>query len=120
VPRDLCEKLRQQRIKFSFHKEIEEVISKADVLYMTRIQEERFTNPLELKQIKNRFILTPEHLQGNIKENLQILHPLPRINEISPEIDDSKHASYFEQAENGLYIRQALLSLVLGNQPTMS
>lgn len=113
MPKEICAELRAKGIKFSFHQTIEEVIEKLDILYMTRIQEERFPNRWEYEQVKNASLLKNEHL-SNVKPNFKILHPLPRVDEIDPEIDKTSYACYFEQAKNGLYIRQALLGLVLG------
>ncbi len=90
----------------------EDTISKADILYMTRVQKERFSDLLEYERVKNTYILTNSML-GKAKENLKILHPLPRINEIAADVDDNPHAYYFEQAQNGLYARQALICDVL-------
>lgn len=113
MPKEICTMLREKGIKFSFHQTIEEVIEKVDVLYMTRIQEERFAHRWEYEQVKNAFVLKEKHLK-NLKPNFTILHPLPRVDEIEPKIDHTPHARYYEQAKNGLYIRQALISLVLG------
>lgn len=113
MPKEICEELREKGIKFSFHKTIDEVIDKLDILYMTRIQEERFSHKLEFEQIKNAFILKKEHLK-HAKQNLKILHPLPRVNEVDFAVDSTPYAYYFPQAQNGLYVRQALLALSLG------
>lgn len=101
------------RIKFSLHEKIEEIINKVDILYMTRIQKERFADQMDYEKVKDAFVLKIEML-GKVRPNLKIMHPLPRINEIEPEIDKTRHAYYFEQAQNGLYARQALLAMVLG------
>lgn len=113
MPKYICDELRERKTKFSLHKKIEEVINKVDILYMTRIQAERFADPMEYEKIKNAFVLMNSMLK-NAKPNLKIMHPLPRVNEIEISIDKTKYAYYFEQAENGLYVRQALLGLVLG------
>lgn len=113
MPKEICDELREKGIKFSFHQTIEEIISKADLLYMTRIQEERFPYQSDYQQVKNFYILKPEHLK-KVKANLKILHPLPRVNEIEMGIDQTSHAYYFEQAKNGIFVRQALLGLILG------
>lgn len=113
MPKEICNELREKGIKFSFHKTFDEIMYKLDILYMTRIQEERFSHTFEYEQIKNAFVLKKQHLK-NVKPNLKILHPLPRVNEIDTEVDHTPHAYYFKQAENGLYTRQALLGLVLG------
>lgn len=91
----------------------EDVIAKADILYMTRVQKERFTDLMEYERVKNTYILTAKML-GKAKDNMRILHPLPRINEICADVDDDPHAYYFQQAKNGLYAREALISDVLG------
>ena len=80
---------------------------------MTRIQAERFADPMDYERVKNTFVLRAGMLK-NAKPNLRILHPLPRVNEITTDVDKTKHAYYFEQAKNGLYARQALLGAVLG------
>lgn len=90
-----------------------EVIAKADILYMTRVQKERFTDPMEYEQVKNIYTLHSYMLEGS-KENLRILHPLPRVNEIDRDVDNSPKAYYFEQAKNGLYARQAMICNALG------
>jgi len=113
LPKEICDELREKGIKFSFHKSIEDVIDKLDIMYMTRIQEERFVHKMEYESVKNAFHITLDQLH-NVKPNFKILHPLPRINEIDISVDASPYASYFQQAENGLYVRQALLGLVLG------
>ncbi|HBU06991.1 MAG TPA: aspartate carbamoyltransferase [Candidatus Magasanikbacteria bacterium] len=113
MPEYICDELKAKKVKFSLHKKIEEVVNKVDILYMTRIQGERFADPMEYERVKNVFILKAKMLD-KAKPNLRIMHPLPRVNEITTDVDATKHAYYFEQAENGLYVRQALLGLVLG------
>ena len=92
---------------------MEEVIPQADILYMTRIQRERFSDPLEYERIKNSYNLH-NHMILDTKENFKVLHPLPRVNEIDINVDSSPKAYYFEQALNGVYVRQALMALILG------
>ena len=113
MPNYICEELRTKKIKFSLHTNIEEIVNKVDILYMTRIQAERFADPMEYDRVKNVYVLKAKMLEKS-KSNLKVLHPLPRVNEISTDVDGTKHAYYFEQAENGLFVRQALLGLVLG------
>jgi aspartate carbamoyltransferase catalytic subunit len=91
----------------------EEVITNADILYMTRVQRERFTDIMEYEQVKNIYILHSKMLE-NTRSNLRILHPLPRVNEIAYDVDDNPKAYYFQQAKNGLFARQAILCDVLG------
>ena len=84
-----------------------------DILYVTRIQKERFPDPLEYEKYKNAYRLDRSVL-SEIKDDMKIMHPLPRVGEINPELDDTNHAIYFEQAGNGVTVRKALLALVLG------
>lgn len=91
----------------------EDVISDADILYMTRVQRERFTDLMEYERVKDSYLLSAR-LLGKAKPNMKILHPLPRVNEISMDVDNDPHAYYFEQARNGVFARQALISDVLG------
>ena len=114
LPEAICDKLKKQGVRFSFHRSIEEVIHNVDILYMTRIQQERFSDA-EYQLVKNKFILTPSVLK-NARPNLKILHPLPRVNEISFEVDQTPYAHYFQQASNAVVVRQALLSLILNEQ----
>ena len=79
---------------------------------MTRVQRERFSDPLEYEKVKNIYVLRNEMLE-NTKENLRILHPLPRVNEIEPEVDENPKAYYFEQALNGVFVRQAIITSIL-------
>ncbi|XP_064911474.1 multifunctional protein CAD isoform X2 [Columba livia] len=92
---------------------IEEALPDTDVLYMTRIQKERFSCTEEYEACFGQFILTP-HIMTRAKEKMVVMHPLPRVNEISVEVDSDPRAAYFRQAENGMYIRMALLATVLG------
>lgn len=90
-----------------------EVINSADILYMTRVQKERFTEVMEYEKVKNVYTLHNRMLDHS-KENLRILHPLPRVNEIDMDVDSNPKAYYFDQARNGLYVRQAIISNALG------
>lgn len=90
-----------------------EVINSTDILYMTRVQRERFTDIMEYEKVKNLYTLNASMLEGS-RENLRVLHPLPRVNEISYDVDDSPKAYYFQQAQNGLYARQAIICRALG------
>lgn len=112
IPNELLQEVKAKQIKFSLHERIEDVIRRVDVLYMTRIQKERFTDNIEYQRVKGSYRLTPEHLVRG-KGTLCVLHPLPRITEISKEIDELPQAHYFQQASYGLFVRQAILSLVL-------
>ena len=98
----------------TYHEETEftDIVAEADIMYMTRVQRERFSDPIEYEKTKNTYVLRRKNLQ-NVKDNLKILHPLPRVNEISRDVDDMPQAYYFEQAQNGVYTRQAIISVIL-------
>jgi len=98
----------EEYIEFS-----EEIIRSSDILYMTRVQRERFTDLMEYEKVKNVYILKNKMLEKS-RPNLRILHPLPRVNEIDNDVDDNPKAYYFEQARNGVYARQAIICDVLG------
>ena len=105
---------KEHGIRFVEHEDFDaETIKDADILYMTRVQRERFTDLMEYERVKDIYMLRAEMLK-NVRENLRILHPLPRVNEIAYDVDDDPHAYYFEQAHNGLYARQAIICDVLG------
>lgn len=110
LPEEIVQGLRKTGVKFSYHEDLEEVLSKIDVLYMTRRQKERSSLPE-----KKPFVLRKSHLEKG-KETLRILHPLPRNTEIDPAIDSLPQAAYFQQAANGLFVRQAILSSILEGQ----
>ena len=91
----------------------EEIINQTDILYMTRVQRERFSDLMEYERVKNVYTLTTSMLKG-CKPNLRVLHPLPRVTEIAQDVDDTPQAYYFEQALNGLYTREAIICRALG------
>ena len=90
-----------------------EVINSSDIIYMTRVQRERFQDLMEYERVKNLYTLHNDML-ANSKPNLKVLHPLPRVNEIDRDVDDNPKAYYFEQARNGLFARQAIICRALG------
>ena len=105
---------KQHDIRFVEHTAFdEEVIADADILYMTRVQKERFSDLTEYEKVKNVYILNRAMLT-KVKDNMKILHPLPRVNEIAYDVDDDPHAYYIQQAQNGLYAREAIFSYCLG------
>ena len=105
---------KEHGIKFQEHTAFnEKVIADADIIYMTRVQKERFSDLMEYERVKNVYILRPDML-GSTKSNMKILHPLPRVNEIAYDVDDNPHAYYIQQAQNGLYAREAIICDVLG------
>jgi aspartate carbamoyltransferase catalytic subunit len=111
LPKIICDELKHKGIRFSFHSSLDEVISKIDVLYMTRLQQERFAQS-EHRLFENQTILTCDKLK-KIKTNLNILHPLPRGREIDKAIDETVYALYFKQVSNAICVRQAILVLLL-------
>jgi aspartate carbamoyltransferase catalytic subunit len=100
-------------LKYYEHKDFTDIISKADIIYMTRVQKERFSDPIEYERTKNAYVLKNEFLTST-KDNMRVLHPLPRVNEIEKEVDLNPKAYYFTQALNGVYIRQAIITSILG------
>ncbi|MDE6010367.1 MAG: aspartate carbamoyltransferase [Muribaculaceae bacterium] len=112
--KDFCDK---NGIRYTEHTDFsQEVIDTSDIIYMTRVQRERFTDIMEYEKVKDLYTLRNSML-GTSKDNLRILHPLPRVNEIAYDVDDNPKAYYFEQARNGLYTRQALICRALGIDP---
>ncbi len=114
MPREYIEFCRQQGIPFEEYTELtDEVINSSDIIYMTRVQRERFSDIMEYERVKDRYTLRNAMLDGS-KDTLRILHPLPRVNEIARDVDSNPKAYYFEQARNGLFARQALICNALG------
>lgn len=112
IPEEYKDFCRKKNIQFTETDVFTNSFNDADILYMTRVQRERFTSIKEYERVKNFYILNNNMLAAS-KPNLKILHPLPRINEISPDVDFNEKAYYFQQAQNGLYVRQAILTKVL-------
>ncbi|SKA81500.1 aspartate carbamoyltransferase [Clostridium sp. USBA 49] len=118
-PKELCmpdyikEILNQNNVEFIEVEKIEEVIDRLDILYMTRVQRERFLDEEEYLRLKDTYILDLKKL-NKAKEDMIIMHPLPRVNEISKEVDEDKRACYFKQAKYGMFVRMALISKLLG------
>ena len=114
MPEEYKAYCREYGIRFEEHHDFNEAtISQADILYMTRVQRERFTDLMEYERVKDVYILKASMLK-NAKENLRILHPLPRVNEIAYNVDNEPYAYYFKQAHNGLFAREAIICDVLG------
>ncbi len=105
--------LDSKNIKYYEHTEFTDILEAADILYMTRVQRERFSDHLEYEKVKNVYVLRNSML-NNTKNNLRILHPLPRVNEIHTDVDDNPKAYYFEQAKNGVFARMAIMASILG------
>ncbi|MDD2304616.1 MAG: aspartate carbamoyltransferase [Prolixibacteraceae bacterium] len=104
--------LKEKGIRYFEHSEINENINHAEIIYMTRVQKERFMDPIEYEKVKNVYILR-NNMLANTKPNMRILHPLPRVNEIHPDVDSNEKAYYFEQARNGVFTRQAIIAHIL-------
>lgn len=113
MPKEYKIHLEKLGLKYYEHTELNEIIKEADIIYMTRVQKERFSDPMEYEKVKNVYVLKNSMLEGT-KENMKVLHPLPRVNEISEDVDDNDKAYYFDQALNGVYTRQAIISSILG------
>ena len=113
MPREYKAFCNAKGIKYFEHLEFTDIISEADILYVTRVQQERFSDPIEYEKVKNAYILR-RHMLDSTKDNLRVLHPLPRVNEIHEDVDSSEKAYYFEQAENGVYARMAIIASALG------
>lgn len=113
MPEQYKRHLDEMGLDYHEHKDFTDIISEADILYMTRVQKERFSDPIEYERVKNVYILKNQMLE-NTKENLKVLHPLPRVNEITEDVDDNAKAYYFMQARNGVYTRQAIITSILG------
>ncbi len=113
MPQEYKDYLDKLGIDYTETTELDAHLNDCDILYMTRVQQERFTDPMEYERVKNIYNLNADMLK-DVKDNMKILHPLPRVNEISYDVDNTKHAYYFKQAENGMYVRMAIIAYLLG------
>jgi aspartate carbamoyltransferase catalytic subunit len=113
MPGDYLAELEEKNVEYVEEEDLLNVSKELDILYVTRIQKERFPDPVEYEKLKGIYKLGKSLLK-NIKPELKIMHPLPRIDEIKPSLDKTRHAIYFEQAYNGIIIRKTLLALLLG------
>ncbi|MBQ0113607.1 MAG: aspartate carbamoyltransferase [Bacteroidales bacterium] len=113
MPQNVKDYAEKAGLKCHEYRKLEDVIPFADIIYMTRIQKERFPDVLEYEKVKDSYILNAAMLKG-CKDNMKVLHPLPRVNEIAMDVDKTKYAYYFQQAKNGMFVRQALISSILG------
>jgi aspartate carbamoyltransferase len=113
MPPELIEQVRGRGVAQGEHLELTAILPESDVLYVTRIQKERFDDLQVYEAVKGSFVVTSETM-GRAKEKMIVMHPLPRVGEIAMEVDDDPRAAYFRQMEYGLYVRMALLALVLG------
>lgn len=113
MPQEIIAELGEKNIPQAEYTSLDTVLPETDVLYVTRVQKERFTDPEAYESVKGGYVITPE-IMSKAKDRMIIMHPLPRVGEISMELDDDPRAAYFRQMEYGLYVRMALLAMVLG------
>jgi aspartate carbamoyltransferase len=113
MPKAVIEELNAGGVQQKEYSDLNEVLPQTDVLYVTRVQKGRFENPENYESVKDAYVITPE-IMTRAKEEMVIMHPLPRVNEISMELDRDPRAAYFRQMEYGLYVRMAILAMVLG------
>ena len=113
MPPEIIAELDEKGISQQEYQLLDPALPETDVLYVTRVQKERFEDPQAYEKVKGAYVITPETLQ-RAKENMIVMHPLPRVGEISMELDDDPRAAYFRQMEYGMYVRMALLAMVLG------
>ncbi|MGB9594606.1 MAG: aspartate carbamoyltransferase, partial [Anaerolineae bacterium] len=112
MPPELIEEVKQKGLEYEELEDVSQVIDKADVLYVTRVQKERFTDLAQYDAVKDYYVITPEVMK-RAKQTMTVMHPLPRVGEISYAVDADPRASYFRQMKNGMYVRMALLTAVL-------
>ena len=113
LPSQVKMHIKRKNLKYFQYTEIPDVMDKVDILYMTRVQRERFLDIQDYEKVKNSYVLDKSMLV-NCKPNMKVLHPLPRVNEIATNVDATPQAYYFQQAQNGVYVRQALIAAILG------
>lgn len=113
MPKEYKDYLDKLGIRYNEYKDFAGHINDADIVYMTRVQKERFSDPMEYEKVKNVYVLKNDMLKDT-KDNMRILHPLPRVNEISEDVDSNPKAYYFTQALNGVYTRMAIITSILG------
>jgi aspartate carbamoyltransferase len=113
MPPEIIAELDEKGIPQQEYQSLEAALPESDVLYVTRVQKERFDDPQAYEKVKGAYVITPETME-QAKENMIVMHPLPRVGEISMDLDDDPRAAYFRQMEYGMYVRMALLAMVLG------
>ncbi len=118
MPSYLTADLEDAGITYCETEYFEDCLDKLDVFYMTRIQRERFPDPQEYEKVNGVYIINRANIEGKCKDDMIIMHPLPRVNEIAADLDETKYARYFEQARNGIPVRQAMMLLSLENAKT--
>jgi len=113
MPREVMDEVGEKGIPQAEFNSLEKVLPETDVLYVTRVQKERFEDPVDYEKVKGAYVIDPEIMKA-AKDEMIVMHPLPRVGEISVDFDDDPRAAYFRQMEYGLYVRMALLAMVLG------
>jgi aspartate carbamoyltransferase catalytic subunit len=113
MPAEYKMQLDNLGLKYTEQTDLNENLDKADIIYMTRVQKERFSDPMEYEKVKNVYVLRNKMLE-NTKSNMRVLHPLPRVNEIHTDVDSNSKAYYFPQALNGVFTRMAIMKRILG------
>jgi aspartate carbamoyltransferase len=113
MPADVVNELHERGVSQTTHDDLDQVLPTTDVLYVTRVQKERFENTDDYESVKGSYVITPDTMK-HAKQQMIVMHPLPRVGEIAMEVDDDPRAAYFRQMEYGLYVRMALLAMVLG------
>jgi aspartate carbamoyltransferase len=113
MPEDVVKEVAEKNIPQNQYNTLDPVLAETDVLYVTRVQKERFEDLENYERVKNEFVITADTMKA-AKEEMIVMHPLPRVGEISMDVDDDPRAAYFRQVEYGLYVRMALLAIVLG------
>ncbi|MBC7349175.1 MAG: aspartate carbamoyltransferase [Candidatus Aminicenantes bacterium] len=113
MPREVIEEIEEKKLPQKEYTVLDKVLPETDVLYVTRVQRERFENLEEYEKVKDAYVITARTME-KAKDRMIVMHPLPRVNEIAMEVDKDPRAAYFRQMEYGLYVRMALLAMVLG------
>ncbi|MBK9208914.1 MAG: aspartate carbamoyltransferase [Anaerolineales bacterium] len=113
MPKEVMDEVGAKNVPQTEHSSLDKVLAETDVLYVTRVQKERFEDPADYEKVKGAYVIDPEIMKA-AKKDMIVMHPLPRVGEISTDFDDDPRAAYFRQMEYGLYVRMALLALVLG------
>jgi len=113
MPKEVMDEVAQKNVPQAEFSSLEKVLPETDILYVTRVQKERFEDPADYEKVKGAYVIDPEIMKA-AKQEMAVMHPLPRVGEISVDFDDDPRAAYFRQMEYGLYVRMALLAMVLG------
>jgi aspartate carbamoyltransferase len=113
MPKEVMDEVAEKGVPQAEYSTLTEILAETDVLYVTRVQKERFENPEDYEKVKGAYVIDPEIMKA-AKQEMIVMHPLPRVGEISMDVDSDPRAAYFRQMEYGLYVRMALLALVLG------